>query len=82
VEEAAPYSEKTASQIDQAIRDLLAQAQAKALAILKQNREVLDQTAEKLLTKETLSADELPKRVSFVTIPGPAAAAGGKRTGG
>ena len=82
VEEATPYSEKTASQIDQAVRDLLAQAQTKASAILKQNRDILDQTAERLLAKETLSADELPKRVSFVTVPAPAAAAGGKRTGG
>jgi len=75
------YSEKTAAQIDQAVRDLLAEAQRRATAILKQNRELLDQTAEKLLMKETLSADELPKRVSFVTVPAPAAAAGGKLAG-
>jgi len=69
VDGTTPYSEKTASQIDQAVRDLLAQAQSKAAGILKQNRELLDQTAEMLLAKETLSADELPKRVSFMTVP-------------
>jgi hypothetical protein len=51
-------------------------------AILKQNRELLDQIAAKLLEKETLSADELPKRVSFATVPAPAALAGVKRAGG
>ena len=55
---------------------LLEAAHDKASAILKQNRELLDQTAEKLLAKETLSADELPKRVAFVSVPAPALAAG------
>jgi len=81
-EETTPYSEETAARIDQAVRDLLAQAHGTATAILKQNRELLDQIAAKLLEKETLSADELPKRVSFATVPAPAALAGVKRAGG
>ena len=81
VEEARSYSERTAGQIDEAVRKLLEAAHDKASAILKQNRELLDQTADKLLAKETLSADELPKRVAFVTVPAPALAAGAKRGG-
>lgn len=78
---AARRQDRAGFGVDQAVRDLLAEAQRRATAILKQNRELLDQTAEKLLMKETLSADELPKRVSFVTVPAPAAAAGGKLAG-
>ena len=81
-EETTPYSEETAARIDQAVRDLLAQAHGTATAILKQNRELLDQIAAKLLEKETLSADELPKRVAFATVPAPAPIAGVKRAGG
>jgi len=81
-ETATSSSEETAARIDRAVRDLLAQAKGKATAILEQNRELLDQIAEKLLAKETLSADELPKRVPFSTVPAPAAVDGVKRTGG
>jgi cell division protease FtsH len=55
------YSEKTASQIDEAVRKLVQDAFDQATAILKRNRKILDQTAKKLLEKETLSAEELPK---------------------
>ncbi len=60
------YSEKTASQIDEAIRKLVEQAFDKATAILQQNRRVLDDTAQKLLEKETLSAGELPTHAMLV----------------
>jgi cell division protease FtsH len=77
-EEARSYSERTAAQIDEAVRKLLERAHDRAAAILKQNRELLSQTAEKLLAKETLSADELPKRVAFVSEPAPALVAAGE----
>ena len=54
------YSEQTASQIDEAVRGLVDQAFTSALSILKSCRRQLDETAELLLRKETLTADELP----------------------
>ena len=55
------YSEKTASQIDDAVRELVEHAFERATAILKHNRKLLDETAQKLLEKETLSSEQLPK---------------------
>jgi len=57
---ARSYSEQTAWQIDEAVRGLSEAAFARATAILKANRRLLDDTAAKLLAKETLSEDELP----------------------
>ncbi len=54
------YSEQTAWQIDEAVRELIKQAFDKATAILERHRQLLDDTAQKLLAKETLTADELP----------------------
>ena len=65
VQEAKSYSEKTAGQIDEAIRNLIMRAFDKATAILKKNRKILDDTAQKLLEKETLSAEELPRPIAF-----------------
>ena len=65
VQEARSYSEKTAAQIDEAIRNLISRAFAKATEILKINRKILDDTAQKLLEKETLSAEELPRPVAL-----------------
>jgi cell division protease FtsH len=59
--EARSYSEKTAAEIDEAVKSLLAAAFDTATAILTKNRKLLDETASKLLEKETLTADELPK---------------------
>ena len=54
------YSEQTAWQIDEAVRGLIQEAFDQATAILRKNRHLLDETAERLLEKETLTADELP----------------------
>jgi cell division protease FtsH len=59
------YSEDTAAQIDDAVRTLLQQAYDDATLILEVNRKHLDDTAEQLLVKETLSASELPSIPSF-----------------
>jgi len=59
--EARSYSEQTAAEIDEAVKELLAAAFDTATAILTKNRQLLDETATKLLEKETLTADELPK---------------------
>ena len=57
------YSEKTAREIDEAVRTRVGKAFEQATAILKRNRELLNETSERLLTKETLSAEELPQPV-------------------
>jgi cell division protease FtsH len=59
------YSEQTAWQIDEAVRDLIRQAFEQATEILRQHRQLLDETAGKLLEKETLTADELPSAAAM-----------------
>jgi cell division protease FtsH len=54
------YSEQSAWQIDEAVRELSERAFARATSILRLHQQLLDETAAKLLQKETLSADELP----------------------
>ena len=54
------YSDRTAWDIDEAVRQLLGRAFDKACQVLTRNRKLLDETAARLLEKETLSADELP----------------------
>jgi cell division protease FtsH len=57
------YSEKTAREIDEAVRTRVGKAFELATVVLKRNRELLNKTSERLLTKETLSAEELPQPV-------------------
>jgi cell division protease FtsH len=54
------YSEVTATAIDAAVRTLIAAAFDTATTILAAHRPALDETAKRLLEKETLLADELP----------------------
>lgn len=54
------YSEQTAWKIDEAVRELVEQAFVTATDILRTNRQLLDDTAALLLTKETLTSDQLP----------------------
>jgi cell division protease FtsH len=53
------YGEATAEAIDRAVRALIEDAFQRAKGILTANRALLDQSAKELLTKETLSAEEL-----------------------
>lgn len=62
-EQARTYSEKTAREIDEAVRELVGKSFGQSTAILERNRQLLNETAEMLLTKETLPADELPQPV-------------------
>jgi cell division protease FtsH len=57
------YSEKTAREIDEAVRTLVENAFKLATEVLQQNRQLLDETAENLLKQETLTAEELPHPV-------------------
>jgi cell division protease FtsH len=57
------YSDETAEKIDEAVRELVEKAFERAVAVLKEKRAILDQAAEELLQKETLSADDLTRLV-------------------
>ena len=59
------YSEHTAWQIDEAVRELVAAEFAKATQILSSNRTALEATAKQLLQEETLVAAQLPHIDSF-----------------
>ena len=54
------FSDETAREVDCAVRDLVGKAFERAVGILEAHREVLIESAERLLEKETLSGDELP----------------------
>jgi cell division protease FtsH len=53
------YSEKVAVQIDEEVRQIIVQAEAKAREILTQKREILEATAAALLDRETIDAADL-----------------------
>lgn len=53
------YSEETAREIDQAVRNLVEGAFTQATEILRARRSILEEMARKLIEKETLSGDDL-----------------------
>jgi cell division protease FtsH len=55
------FSEDTAREIDLAVRQRIDQAYQKAIDILRARRAEMESLAKKLLEKETLTADELPR---------------------
>jgi cell division protease FtsH len=55
------FSEQTAREVDCAVRDLVTGAFDRAMKILETHRAALTECAERLLEKETLSGDELPR---------------------
>ncbi|MBX6419746.1 MAG: ATP-dependent zinc metalloprotease FtsH [Nevskia sp.] len=57
--EARRYSEQTAREIDEAVRKLVQDGYARALAILKGRRAVLDRWAARLIRQETLEAADV-----------------------
>jgi len=57
--ERGPYAEETALKIDNAVKQLLAQAHQTARGVLKERRAALDRVAERLLEKEVIEAEEL-----------------------
>ncbi|HTS90360.1 MAG TPA: ATP-dependent zinc metalloprotease FtsH [Stellaceae bacterium] len=61
------YSEATAREIDEAVKGIVDTAFARALAVLKAKRAILDRGARLLLEKETLVEDEL--RALMATVP-------------
>ncbi len=61
------YAEQTAAAIDLAVRDLIDAAFKSAVSILSANRALLDDAAERLLTRETLAGDDLHAIAERVT---------------
>ena len=55
------FSEQTAREIDVAVRERIDRVYQKALQILRDRRAEHDRLAKKLLEKETLTAEELPR---------------------
>jgi cell division protease FtsH len=53
------YAEETAAAIDQEVRSIVHTAMDRALAILRDKRDVLERSARKLLEKETLDENDL-----------------------
>ncbi len=59
-------SQETAAQVDKAVQALLNKCYEEAKTLLSDNRELLDEVAEFLLAKETITGDEL---MAFVNAP-------------
>ena len=64
-----PYSEKTSELIDAEVKKLSDEAAARAEAVLKANRKVLDELAEALLAHETLEEKDLEPLLKGAKMP-------------
>jgi cell division protease FtsH len=53
------FSEETAATIDEEVSQLVEEAYRRAIAVLTENRSVLDELAEMLVERETVDAEEL-----------------------
>jgi cell division protease FtsH len=73
------FSEDTARDIDEAVRKIVDEAFHRTIAILQQNRAVLERCAEVLLRKETLLADELARLTQDLVPAEAKSEAGGVR---
>ncbi|HEY9665529.1 MAG TPA: ATP-dependent zinc metalloprotease FtsH [Coleofasciculaceae cyanobacterium] len=64
-----PVSPKLAEEIDREVKEIVEGAHNIAFAILDQNQELLEQTAQVLLEKETLEAQDLRERLNRAQMP-------------
>ena len=62
-------SEETAAKVDRAVKRILDQSYAEAKTVLTENRGLLDEIAEHLLLKETITGDELMAFVNAAKAP-------------
>jgi cell division protease FtsH len=62
-------SEQTAAKVDAAVHKLLNNCYAEAVKLLTNNRSLLDEVSEYLLTKETITGEELMKFVNAAKAP-------------
>lgn len=85
-----PFSERTAEKIDRAVKQVIDEAYALALRILRENREGLERLAKKLLEEEVIFSDDVEaiygprSRPVFPEIEmkgGPSGASGSKGEG-
>jgi cell division protease FtsH len=53
------YSERTAQIIDEEVKRIVEEAQAKAIALLTANRKILDALASKLFDREVLNGEDI-----------------------
>jgi len=67
------YSEETAKIIDQEVESLITEASRRAKAVIKANREQLDNLKQALLDKETVEADEVLEILKNTKLPKEAA---------
>ena len=67
-------SQETAAKVDAAVQKLLSESYAAAKQLLADNRGLLDEISEYLLTKETITGDELMSFVNAAKAPQPEAA--------
>jgi cell division protease FtsH len=65
------YSDETARLIDAEIRRIVDEANERAYAILRANRDLLDRVAEALLERETISGEELDLLIQGKPLPEP-----------
>ena len=63
-------SQETASKVDAAVQKILDDAHRHAIQVLAENRALLDEIAEYLLTKETITGEELMNFVNAAKNPG------------
>lgn len=63
------YSEKTAFEIDDSVRQIIEDDGNRTLQILKDNRKILERTATALLNKETLDQAELRALTDDLRLP-------------
>jgi cell division protease FtsH len=66
------YAETTASEIDREVHDIAGRAFDRAVALLTARRPALDATAQALLARETLDADDIAAIVAKQPQPAPA----------
>ncbi|NCU29682.1 ATP-dependent zinc metalloprotease FtsH [Candidatus Saccharibacteria bacterium] len=64
-----PYSDSTASLIDEEVEDLIKEAARRAEAILTENRSYLDKLAKELLEEETLEEEAVVKILEGSVLP-------------
>ena len=64
-----PYSDSTASLIDEEVEDLIKEAARRAEAILTENRSYLDKLAKELLEEETLEEEAVVKILEGLVLP-------------
>ncbi|HEY9763752.1 MAG TPA: ATP-dependent zinc metalloprotease FtsH [Trichocoleus sp.] len=64
-----PVSEQTAKAIDEEVKGLVEEGHQRALAILENNRELLETLAQQLLEAEVIEGESLRERLRQVNVP-------------